>query len=184
MIEYVKTCPKCSHQNPEWMETCETAGCGEFLGFVVPMPKPEEKGSPPAHNTSGVPLETVTHESSEELSQKVGITARLTPDILYLEHTQTKRTFEIHCGHTAGMAHPTSRADVQIANIPGVNHISREHCRFFCEAGRWSMTVIPTTTNETYLNQRLIERNGTAPIRNGDILTMGDVPFMVRIIES
>ncbi|OEU66981.1 MAG: hypothetical protein BBJ57_05175 [Desulfobacterales bacterium PC51MH44] len=181
MLEHIKICPKCGHHNPEWEEVCCDESCDQFLGMVEPIAASSVADVNQKVGTSTDGFPSYVPQKSD---QQAAVTKRLLQPILYLEHSESSKIFEIHAGHIVGQAHPTSRAHIQMSNIPNINFVSREHCQFDFENGHWFVTAIRTATNPTYLNQLLIRLGERMPIKNGDRLLMSNVPFQVRVIES
>jgi len=179
--EYVRVCPRCGHENPEWHEICQSPDCDGFLGVVNPSPRIRREPHPTPDHPS-FPQEISQKDASVDPGVGVSVTTRL-PEVLYLEYQGTSKVVEIRSGQVVGQAHPSSQADVQLSDIPNINFVSRQHCLFICENGRWFVTAIPTATNPTYLNQKLVPKGAKAPLSNGDYLVMANVPFTVRIIS-
>jgi predicted component of type VI protein secretion system len=64
-----------------------------------------------------------------------------------------------------------SSADVRLP-LPDV---SRQHCRFVCEAGRWHVIDLDSL-NGVFVNEALVRR---AELREGDVLRLGGFVFDV-----
>ncbi len=180
MSEYVKICPKCGYHNPEQNDLCDNPECSEFLGMVVAIPTPTQ---PDRAQETALPSDQPSHPVQPSRNREIKVTQRLLQPSLYLECLSTSKTFQIHSGYTVGQAHPTSRAHIQMSDIPNINFVSREHCQFDFENGQWFVTAIRTATNPTYLNQLQIRPGDRMPVKNGDRLIMASVPFQVRVIE-
>ena len=151
----VKICPSCKAQNPKDFLLCSTQGCNTNIAFV------EETIVPIPHPKSFGTME---------------------PRI-YLEHSELAGPIEVRSGQDVGQAHPTSNAQVQLSGIPNIQFISRSHCRFELTSDQWFVTAIATATNVTYVNEKPVVKGTRVPIRNGDVVTMANVSFRVRIMS-
>lgn len=194
MSAYIKVCPLCGHHNPEWDDICGGSGCNQFLGMITPVlansveKQTDENATdgrqdmplPQPVNTSASSEKEQPHHETRQEQQK--ITKRFRP-VIYLECPANSKIYEIESGQVIGQAHPTSGAHVQLSDIPNINYVSREHCLFNFDNGQWYVTAIKTATNQTCVNQRLVERGVRMPIRNGDRLAMANVIFQIRIMD-
>ena len=193
MLEYVKICPKCGHATPESSgDVCAAMGCGEFLGFVQPVPAAktadkQQVAAPPVPDVHAdkspptLPPEIPVQTHSHQVTTRFGAEPSLC-----LELPGTSKVYEIKNGWVIGQAHSTSNAHVQIADVPGANFIHRQHCSFDCVNGQWFVTAIPHEhyTNPTSVNNQKLQAAQRHPINNGDRLTMSNITFNVRIIKS
>ena len=170
MSEYVKVCPQCGTHNQEMDNVC--ANCGHFLGLVRPVQAPQPAPEPP-------PAESITPEEPPQAKSAQSETPA--EPHLYLESLDTGKLFEVRNGNTVGQAHYTSQAEVQLSNIPNLNYVSRQHCRFQYEDGAWMVESLPTALNGASVNGIPLSSGGKGRIRNGDELKMANVPFRVRI---
>lgn len=186
MESYVKICPKCGHYNPEDAITCEKENCAHYLAMEQSQLKPEATEQATQVDQPFMP-ETVgacTNESPDHSQERGPVTQVCVQQVLCLEHRELQHPIEVQSGCVVGQKHPSSGADVQIDGIQNVNYISREHCRFNCDGGVWSVLVLPETTNPTTLNQRRITRGQEVTIANGDRLVMANVEFQISIIQA
>lgn len=189
MLEYVKICPKCGHENPEdEAGTCKAQGCDQFLGMVEPVPRPniiQETLSPYPESPEDRP--NVTEHFKDGSQESVRVTNRFKAvSALYLDLPGTEQIYPIQSGFVLGQAHPTSTADIQLVGIQGVNFIHRRHCSFDYTGDCWNVTTIPQEefTNPTLVNHIKLQPGQKYPIRNGDRLTLCNITFNVRIIQS
>jgi ribosomal protein L40E len=157
-----KICTKCSHPNEITANRC--SNCGEPFTLVSSMP-------------SETPVQTHSHPVTTRFDVEPS---------LWLELSGTSKVYEIKNGCIIGQAHPTSNAHVQIADVPGVNFVHRQHCSFDCINGQWFVTAIPQEhyTNPTFVNNQKLQASQRYPINNGDRLTMSNITFNVRIIQT
>jgi hypothetical protein len=159
MIRYVKICPRCGLANSELAEQCEHDN--EFLGVIPATPYKEK---PPAPET-------------------------VLPDFpgraLYLEITGAGKCLEVRDGWVIGQAHPSSRAEIQLAEVPGVNYIHRQHCRFSFQDDQWRVLAIKQAafTNPTFVNNRGLAPGESAVLRNGDRIALADTVLHARIVD-
>ena len=185
MDRYVKICPKCKRHNAEGENDC--LGCGYFLGLVRAVASPVGEEAEP--EVGAPPFEPVSlSRSMDEGSEGAGGAPEPGPappreSELYLDCQTTPASFAIKDGNIVGQAHPTSRADVQLSNIPNLNFVSRHHCRFHLVGGYWFVTALPDALNPTTVNQLPVAPGGRVRITQGDELVMANVPFRVRIVE-
>lgn len=161
------------------------APCGALLDRVEPVLDPEVVPStPPSESEAASAFDCPPESGFHEAQAGCGVTDRYYADPpLILEHPDSNSLFEIASGDILGQAHPTSTARHQLANIPGVNCLHREHCRFDCDQGAWRVTAIarPEFTNPTWVNHVKVEPGLSHPLHNGDRLTLCNVVFTVRI---
>ncbi|MEW6265606.1 MAG: FHA domain-containing protein [Thermodesulfobacteriota bacterium] len=180
MADYVKLCPQCGAFNQEHLNVCDR--CGHFLGLVRPVPaESAEAAEPSAAQGSAPPPEMETPPGRAESSPLIERDESGRPHF-YLESQDADKVFEVRSGQTVGQAHPSSRAEVQLSGLPNLNFVSRHHCRFDFEAGAWMVTALPSALNGTRVNQAALSPGGRARLRNGDEITLANVPFRVRMI--
>ena len=104
--------------------------------------------------------------------------------VLYMDATTARESFQVRSGETVGQAHSTSNADVQLSNVPNVDYISREHCRFDLEEHAWFITALPSGLNGTFVNREPLKRGDRARVRDGDEVMLANVPFRIRLASS
>ena len=177
MSDFVKICPKCGDHNPEGVNTCQK--CSHFLGMVRPVPRPAPPSEEPVPEISPAP-ETIM-APAEPTPEALAEPATDSPD-LYVECLSTGRTFQVRPGFIVGRRDETSQADVQLEGAPGLNFVSREHCRFLFEDGAWFVVSLRSAMNGASVNQREIAPGARAKVDNGDTLTLANVPFRIRIM--
>ncbi|GKT09133.1 FHA domain-containing protein [Desulforhabdus sp. TSK] len=107
----------------------------------------------------------------------------LLPRRLYLENPHLPHPLEVKSGQVVGQAHPTSGADVKLSGIPDIECVSRSHCRFDFDGSSWMLTALPTTTNKTCVNGKVIPKGQSVALKNGDVVTMAICDFRVRLME-
>lgn len=186
MPAYAKICPKCNGSNREEENICST--CGQFLGMVRAVPVPEAAPRSLENRPSepkAEPGEAFADRDQGERRRGSTEPASLPRDEhaprLRLECASTGATFAIEDGSTVGQAHPTSRAEVQMAGIPNINYVSRHHCRLNRTGGAWFVTALPGALNGTAINGVPVAPGGRARLRDGDELLMANVAFRVKI---
>jgi len=179
MLKYVKICPRCGHANDEFSETC--AVDGEFLGMAPAVPATGGVSDPVAEGNASATVEPTCGETNQPETQQIGVPSR----VLYLDVAANASCHEIHDGWVIGQAHPTSQAEVQLEEIPGINFVHRRHCRFENRDDGWYVIALeqPSYTNPTFINQEKIEPGQARRLRNGDRLGLSNVIVNVRIIE-
>jgi len=103
---------------------------------------------------------------------------------LYLE-SGAGQVFEVREGYVVGQTHPSSCAQIQLADLPGIGYVHRNHCSFSFQDDAWRVTAIqqPGYTNPTMLNHKRIGPGESKPLHNGDRLTLSGVTLNIRIIE-
>lgn len=104
---------------------------------------------------------------------------------LFLESGGGGQVFEVHEGDVIGQAHPSSNAQIQLADLTGIGYVHRNHCSFAFRDKTWQVTAIAqqTYTNPTLVNQQRLSPGESRPLRNGDRLTLSGLTLAVRIIE-
>ncbi len=185
MSTFIKICPKCGQHNPEYENVCTV--CTDFIGMETPIPAPSP-ASEPALTSAGV----LEHQSADQ-SRLISATAsqaapaQLQPT-LYLQLLGSKQIFEVHDGWTVGQSHASSTADLQLRDLPGINYLHRNHCRFSCLNGDWQVTPIDQRqlgrdfTNPTAVNHATLPPGEAYSIKNGDQLSLANLKVVVRII--
>lgn len=183
MVKYVKICPRCGRPNDELSEACESDG--EFLGMVPATPA--EGTSAGEFGESSAPSgPDESMPEAAELAQAPATDWFGQPrQLLYLDVAANGQCHEIQDGWVIGQAHPTSQAQVQLEDVPGLSYVHRSHCRFDLHDGRWHVTAVaqPSYTNPTFLNRQRLAPGQSMPLRNGDRLVLSNVALNVRIIE-
>ena len=185
MSTFIKICPKCGQHNPEYENVCTV--CTDFIGMETPIPAPSP-ASEQALTSAGV----LEHQSADQ-SRLISATAsqaapaQLQPT-LYLQVLGSKQIFEVHDGWTVGQSHASSTADLQLRDLPGINYLHRNHCRFSCLNGDWQVTPIDQRqlgrdfTNPTAVNHATLPPGEAHSIKNGDQLSLANLKVVVRII--
>lgn len=182
MSTLVKICSMCGAKHAESEFLCS---CGALLDRIEPVPDPDlEPPVPPDEQIGPAVSSCPQPPDPNAASVECGVTDRYCAEPpLILEHQGTNRLFEITNGDVLGQAHHTSNARLQLADLPGVNCLHREHCRFDCAQGAWQVTAIarPEFTNPTWVNHIKVEPGMSHPLRNGDRLTLCNIVFTIRI---
>lgn len=188
---YVKICPRCGHCNDELASACDKDG--EFLGMVPAIPassaprpvepaaKPEPKPEPerPALAPDAMP------DSAEAPIEPATVTAATLGKTLYLDVEGAAQYYQVRDGWVVGQAHPTSTAEIQLSNLPGVNYVHRRHCMFEYADGGWRVKTLlqPDYTNPSFLNDQRITPGESVKIQNGDKLRFASVTLRIRIMD-
>jgi len=129
--------------------------CGNYLGGV------------------GV-SEASSGKEPSPIPEDVGATCRL-------ECLTTGKIYTIRSSDVLGQAHATSNAEVQLEGIPGVEYISRSHCRLERSDDVWFATCLESALNPTHCNRVRMAPGGRIRVRDGDELTLAAVSFRIRI---
>ncbi len=184
MAEFVRICPRCGSDNPEYENTCQQ--CDYFIGMETPVAKTSDSAivfeeaskSEPKLESDLEPVVDTVNPSSAMTSQTA----------LYLESVATGRKFAVEDQWIIGQQHDTNTAQIQLAQIEGVNFVHRQHCQFFYQQNQWWVKSIDQKqhgrdfTNPTFLNQKPLTLEQQTVLHNGDILALAGVALMVRII--
>jgi len=179
---YIKICPRCGHRNDELASACEKDG--EFLGMVPAIPA----GAAPPLANNDAPLQNVTAAPpapTAPAKPAAETAAALPSKALYLDVEGAAQYYQIRNGYVVGQAHHTSTADIQLANLPGVNFVHRRHCVFEFRDNEWTVTTLsqPDYTNPSFLNEVRIAPGERVTINNGDKLRFASVTLRIRIID-
>jgi len=185
MSSFIKICPKCGQHNPEYENVC--AACSDFIGMETPVPAPSF-ASESGHTSDGV-KETQSADQAQLITATASQTApaQLQPT-LYLQVLGSEQIFEVRDGWTVGQSHASSTADLQLRDLPGINYLHRNHCRFSCPNGDWQVTPIDQRqlgrdfTNPTAVNHATLPPGEAHSIKNGDQLSLANLKVVVRII--
>lgn len=187
MSKFVKVCPKCGHQNPEYENACLV--CTYFIGMETPVP---ESAAVEGEDTAKPAADQEQHSSADKTAA-VTATPALEAALagqpsLYLQVLGSDRIFEVRDGWTVGQSHATSTADLQLRDLPGISYVHRNHCRFTFVNGNWQVTPTDQVqfgrdfTNPTAVNQTRVNPGEAQAINNGDQLSLGTLKVVVRII--
>jgi hypothetical protein len=182
MTEFIRICPKCKQENPEYEHVC--AGCGQFIALEAAIPRPPVPAKidpPPA-----APVETSPPPSPAK--PVPAATRRMdTAESFYLQHGE--RIFTVKHGWVMGQAHPQNTAQIQIPlDIAGCEFIHRRHCRFILKDRQWHAQALDQKrfqrdfTNPTLVNRKALKADGGHRLQNGDVLTLAGVDFVVKMV--
>jgi hypothetical protein len=182
MSTFIKICPKCAQHNPEYENAC--VACGYFIGMETPVASTPVEASAAAEGAEVHPqaAEPGARQAVPQASPSQG------QSTLYLQVLGSDQTFEVRDGWSVGQSHASSDADLQLRDLPGVNYMHRNHCRFSCVDGDWQVTPIDQRqlgrdfTNPTAVNDNRITPGEAYRIKNGDQLTLATLKMLVRII--
>ena len=185
MSTFIKICPKCGHYNPEYENACVL--CADFIGMETPIAAPPPANQPLPDSAGVLEYQSVDQAQLPTLTAPQTAPAQLQP-ILYLQVLGSEQIFEVRDGWTVGQSHASSTADLQLRDLPGINYLHRNHCRFSCLNGDWQVT--PTDqrqfgrdfTNPTAVNQATLTPGEARSIKNGDQLSLANLKVVVRII--
>lgn len=177
MAEFVRICPKCGTENPEYEAVCTS--CDQFIGMESAVPAPAS----PKPETGGAPPEAQTHVPPA--------TQRYVPvaDSFFLQLPDGVALLTVRSGAVLGQAHPSSDADLQLpAEVEGSGFVHRRHCRFELRDGRWRVTAIDQSTagspftNPTFVNQHRVSAGAARELSDGDELRLSGVTLIVRMV--
>jgi pSer/pThr/pTyr-binding forkhead associated (FHA) protein len=186
MSTFIKICPKCGHHNPEYDNACGV--CTYFIGMETPVSAPPSAPSAQPSVDAGE-AEVRSADAPEAPTAEARVASQTSSQaILYLQVLGTDRVFEVRDGWTVGQTHPSSTADLQLRDLPGIKYVHRNHCRFSWSGGNWVVT--PTDqrefgrdfTNPTAVNQTTVTPGEAHPLKNGDQLSLANLKVVVRII--
>ncbi len=149
--KYVKVCPQCNAVSDESEMLCK--GCGNYLG--------------------GVSITALSNLPGQEATAKGEAEC-------HIECLSTGKCFKIRSGDVVGQAHPSSDVRIQLDGIPGVEYISRRHCRFDFHDDAWFVTALEDVLNPTFYNRVRMAPGGQVRVRDGGILTLAAASFRVR----
>jgi hypothetical protein len=183
---FIKVCPKCGHHNPEYENAC--AVCTDFIGMETPIPAPSSASQPqPASAGELEDDQSIGQLQTGTVTAPQTARAQMQPT-LYLQVLGSEQIFEVRDGWTVGQSHTSSTADLQLRDLPGINYLHRNHCRFSCLNGDWQVTPIDQRqfgrdfTNPTAVNHAILPPGEAHSIKNGDQLSLANLKVVVRII--
>lgn len=166
---FVKRCPQCGKASPESEMLC--AHCGHYLGGVAVVEADGDTG----HNLESQPDEATGAPADAESM------AMSAEPLCLLESLQNGESIKVRSGQVLGQAHATSNADVQLAGFPGVEYVSRRHCRLEQRQGAWFLTALEDALNPTFCNRVRLAPGGQVRLRDGDEVTLAAVSFTVKL---
>ena len=186
MSQFVRICPRCQTQNPEYEHICTS--CGQFIAMESPVvvdAKKIEVEKTAEESTAATP----TLEKPATASVTSEPVTDTTPSI-YLElRTADRPLFTVKSGWIMGQAHPDNRAEIQIPNhIADSQFVHRCHCRFLYKDNHWYVQALDQKryqgqfTNPTLVNDVPMSPDKARQIKNGDILRLSGLYFQVKFI--
>ncbi len=156
-------CPSCGHENPPDARFCENCGAALTAPAGAPTPAPSPVEAPPvAPPPVMVPVAA-----------------------LVIAETGTELPLDFSKGEVLiGRTDPVSRVfpDVDLTPHGGYEAgVSRKHCRIIKQGEQFFVEDLQST-NGTKLNGRFIPPNQPQPLKDGDILELGEfkVTFKVK----
>jgi hypothetical protein len=177
MTTFVKICPKCGHRNPEYENACSV--CTHFIG----METPQAITAPTVSKSQTSPTLDAPRAVARPADAHLPETTAL-----YLQVLGDSQIFELRDGWIIGQAHPSSNADLQLRDLPGINYVHRRHCQFFYKDDAWHVLAIDQRelgsdfTNLTTVNQTRIAPGQTHRLAGGDQLSLANLKLVVRIV--
>lgn len=182
LIGKVLRCPACKEERPF-----------EDYPRVITKPKAQHSADEtqydPKYNSKAQANndESTQYESFKQPSEKTEIKETLNETIGKLEFLG--KAYELKLGvNIVGRMAASSKATVQI-NVQGVppeigKTMSRHHLQITVQKNQDNVThlvkVMDDVPNQTFVNQKLLQKNDTLILSNGDIIKMGKV--MVKFI--
>lgn len=161
---FVRLCPRCGHANSELADQCEKDG--EYIGGEASVPRREAGPTDPC---------TVSTQAAAPLA------AAPPGGVLYLEFAGSDhRVWPVASGQVVGKDSPTGHADVRLMELPELEYLSREQCRFEAEGDRWFVVHLGTALNPTLLGETPLPADQRVPLRRGDRLTLASLKCTVR----
>ena len=214
-MRYVKICPKCGKPNDELSDSCSEDGefLGMVPATPAPDCPPDAPGQNPGEipfvksrgkqfKPGGPSAAVNTRADQQRRKEKLQKESEPEPHAaqpepepaetpepiptMFLEAgSASGQVFEVREGYVVGQAHPTSMAQIQLTDFPGVTYVHRNHCSFTFKDRKWNVTAIEQQayTNPTFLNQQRLAPGETRPLRNGDRLTLSGLTLTIRIID-
>ncbi|MDM8544885.1 FHA domain-containing protein [Candidatus Venteria ishoeyi] len=190
MSEFVRICPKCQQQNPEYEHVCQS--CGQFIAMEMAIQKPEGDKA-----TTTPPVAEETHTTpppiSEQKTRNTAATQRFDKNevaAIYLQLNNSEQVFTVKHGWVMGQAHVQNKAQIQIPDdISGSEYLHRRHCRFIYQDGKWYVQALDQKrfqrefTNPTQVNQKTLTPGKAAQIQDGDTLMLSGLGFDVHFIR-
>jgi len=198
-MRYVKICPN-GHENEEASRKCPR--CGELLGMIpttsiedpgsVPVGEPAENG-PDSGAAALADVGADDRDTSEPTPPQVSKTHGIGKDRLGLQFVGGARIFYVRTNQIIGR--DDGSADPNRVSIPAdtgvdVGYVSRWHCRFHFEHGRWYVEPLDPRSypselkqaNPTFLGAEMLPVGQRYPLNNGDRLTLADVELRIMIL--
>ncbi len=186
MSQFVRICPKCQTQNPEYEHVCKS--CGQFIAMENPVAAPDtqavQKTTAAEQPVTAAEASAKTPAPTQRFAVKPSIPA------IYLElQTADKPVFTVKSGWFMGQAYTGNKAEIQINSaVEGSEFVHRRHCRFVHKNQRWYVLALDQKryqgefTNPTKVNDKTIALDKARQIKDGDILHLSGLSFQVKII--
>lgn len=164
---FIKLCPKCGTQNPEYESLCQRCG------FFIAMEPAQAAMEAPA-------AETAATQASP---------AR--PPVLQLSLPGSGLVFGVQSGDLLGQAHPESDARLQLPDsLPDIAFVHRRHCRFWLTGRQWQVEAIDHNaseagfTNPTWVNGVPLAPGERRTLGQGDDLRLSATSLLVNLQQS
>lgn len=185
MSQFVRICPRCHTQNPEYEHVCTS--CGQFIAMESPVIV-EEKAEQNSSSESN-PSTVSSRPIAEDAATQRFVLPPAVPAI-YLElQAADNPIFTVKSGWFLGQAHPESKAEIQIdTKIEGSEFVHRRHCRFLYKDKHWYVQALDQKryqgqfTNPTKINDKALAADKARQIKEGDILRLSGLSFQVKVI--
>lgn len=175
MTDFIKICPQCGQQNPEYENLC--SACGHFIAMESAVPKQPAKPKDSAAKPK-MPATTSRSQPSEETAS------------FYLHVEQTGQLHTVKSGWVIGQAHSSSTAHIQLAaELDGCRYVHRQHAQFSYQDGHWWVTALDQKafqrdfSNPSFLNQQPLELEKPHILQDGDRLVLSNVVLFVKMIR-
>jgi pSer/pThr/pTyr-binding forkhead associated (FHA) protein len=186
MSQFIRICPKCQTQNPEYEHVCRE--CGQFIAMESPVSLPIKTAE--TETKTATPSEIPTEENKPSAPTQHFSTQTNIPAI-YLElQTAEKPLFTVKSGWFIGQAYVENKAEIQINNeIEGSECVHRRHCRFVYKNQRWYVLALNQKryqgefSNPTKVNDKIIALDKARQIKHGDILRLSGLSFQIKMID-
>ncbi len=162
MTEFIKICPHCGHENPEYENLCST--CGHFIA-----------------------MENAVSKAAPLLATETTATSA---SAFYLHVEQNAQIFTVKPGWVIGQAHSSSSAQIQLpATLEGCEFVHRQHARFTYQEQRWYITPLDQQafqrafTNPSFLNQHPLTPGQSYAVQDGDRLVLSKIALLVKMVS-
>ncbi|MDQ7091116.1 MAG: FHA domain-containing protein [Methylococcales bacterium] len=184
MSEFVRICPKCQTQNPEYEHICNA--CGHFIAMESPTAVPVNDVEP----NRELDLKPEPDLKQEDKAPQTQL--KTEPPAIYLElQSNDKPLFTVKSGWFMGQSYVNNQAEIQIdREIEGSEYVHRRHCRFICKKQLWYVQALDQKryqgkfTNPTNVNSKTLPADKARQIKNGDVLSLSGLSFQVKIVST
>lgn len=173
-------CPECAHENPPASDFCDVCGSELSTASSIPSPKPDDTiiiGTPDFTYSSNPdpvsPFVDTTPEPFVPPTPTFATSTATTARLVAKKQGVPTPEFDLETSNVVGKFDPDmGPVEVDLANFPNADNISRQHAEIYREGDQWKVKDIGSE-NGVFL-KRVGQTRFSARITTPEILNTGD----------